>query len=485
MTSRIEPVLELFRQLSAIPRCSRNEAEAAAWSEKWAAQNGFSYKADAIGNRVIYVPASPGYEHCLPVVIQGHYDMVCEKTTESTHDFTQDPLKLIWDGEWLKADGTSLGADNGIALALAMALAQDSKIEHPPLELLFTVDEETGLTGAKELDASLISGRILINLDSENEGIFTVGCAGGHDATVSHQFEATAIPENTVIFRIVVNGLNGGHSGVDIGRQRANANHVLVRFLDTLLKKHNFSLLSLEGGTVHNAIPRSCTAVIAIPPGKDSEISTLLENFLQEQLILYKKSEPQLNITATVKAGGTKNKRVLSPEATRQLLDFILAIPHGVYHRMAAAPEFVETSNNLARVRLQNGRLKMLCSQRSNIEAGLSEICNKVEAIARLAGTQISFSGYYAPWQPQIDSDLVKRCQAVYQSLFQKTPTLEIMHAGLECAIIGERCPGMEMISLGPTIRNPHSPDERMLAPSIEKVWDFLVHLLASYKSLS
>ena len=480
MDPKTQTIIDLFGQINAIPRCSKNEAAICQWLEQWAGDHGFPVRRDAAGNLVIDVPATPGYESAPLVVLQGHVDMVCEKRPDVAHDFTKDPITLVTDGDWLKADGTSLGADNGIAVALAMALATDDTIARPPMELLMTVDEETGLTGAMELKPGFVTGRILLNVDSEDEGVFTVGCAGGKDATLSLKLETSPVPEAWSFFRLAASSMQGGHSGIDIAKHRANANKILARALDHLRLHHDVRLVEVAGGTVHNAIPREAAAVFANPADVDA-LKALLAPLEQALRSEYRATEPGMRLTLTGEAPAAAATAV-SPEQSRRIIDLIMALPTGVSEFSPDIDGLVETSNNLAVVKTTDGRLEVLSSQRSSVPSRLTGICRRVESIAGLAGAEISWDTGYPPWPPDMASPLLGRCKDVYRDTFNKTPVVEIIHAGLECAVIGSVYPGMDMISFGPTMENPHSPDERLYLPSVENIWKFLVALLASFK---
>ena len=482
MTDPTQRILDLFEQLNAIPRCSKNEEAVCRWLQQWADGRGFAFRADAAGNLVIEVPASSGYETAPTVVIQNHVDMVCEKRPDSPHDFSTDPIRHIIDGDWLRADGTSLGADNGAAVALAMALASDGTVAHPPLELLFTVDEETGLTGAQALEPGFVTGRILLNIDSEDEGVFTVGCAGGTDSHIERPLSATACDPQRPLFQVSVSGLRGGHSGVDIGKHRASANKVLARALDALWASAPFRLVDITGGTTHNAIARDAEALVSCAPDQHAAAAAAvaaLERVLHAE---NRETEPGLAL-ALVPAAAPAPDQAISESDTRTVIDLLLALPHGVAAMSARIPGLVETSANLAVVRHENGRLKILHSKRGTVMSRLAAITADMAAMARLAGATVKTGTRYPSWEPDLASPLLERCKTVYQRCFQAAPKVEIIHAGLECAIIGSKYSGMDMISFGPTMENPHSPDERLYLPSIGRIWQFTTALMASMRN--
>ncbi|HOW44609.1 MAG TPA: aminoacyl-histidine dipeptidase [Candidatus Aminicenantes bacterium] len=474
-------VLELFEKISAIPRCSKHEEKIGAFLLDWAGKNGLKARKDRVGNVLILVPASPGYEKSPTVVIQGHMDMVCEKTADSPHDFAKDPIRFVFEGEWLKADHTTLGADNGIALAMAMVLALDKSAVHPPLELLFTIDEETGLTGANALQGDFIAGKILLNVDSEDEGVFTVGCAGGRDTHISLPVRYEDAPEGFVMARVKAGGMTGGHSGVNINEERANAIRVLARVLAQVRRQHDARLADISGGTAHNAIPRDAWADIFIPRDSFKAVEKLVAEMEQVCKSEFRKTDPGLKLSAELQLE-TMGKRPLNTADSGRILDLLIALPHGVAAMSTEMKGLVETSNNEASVRIANSKLEIVTSQRSSVMSRLNALTWRVEAAARLAGADAVSGDGYPAWQPNLQSPLLARCKEVYRRLFGREAHVEAIHAGLECGIIGDKKEGMDMISFGPTLKNPHSPDEKIHVESIGKVWDFMVELLKSLK---
>jgi dipeptidase D len=482
MNQNVTRVLEIFEQINAIPRCSKNEEQIVLWLKQWAEEKQFPVKVAAAGNMVITVPPTAGFEDSAGVVIQGHVDMVCEKSPDSDHNFATDPIRHVLDGDWLRADKTTLGADNGIAIAMAMALATDDSLGHPQLELLFTVDEETGLNGAKLLDPGFVSGKVLLNVDSETEGEFTVGCAGGRNTLVSRKLEFNDLKRESTVFSVKMQGLHGGHSGLDIHKQRANANKILARTLDRIFKSCPIRLVALKGGSAHNAIPRDAAAVFVCDPTETVTVTNAVSEFEKIVQAEYAAIEPRLAIALSTLESGPGEKKALSQQETRAVIDLILAVPHGV---MGMSPEFeglVESSNNLATVEITNASLQILTSQRSSLMSRMDEVTAIINAAAALAGANTRSDSEFAPWTPNMQSALLKRCQQVYAKVAGRQPAIQSLHAGLECAIIGEKYDGMDMISFGPTMEDPHSPNERLFIPSIAKVWEFMVALLESYK---
>ncbi|MDY0297382.1 MAG: aminoacyl-histidine dipeptidase [Acidobacteriota bacterium] len=479
--AKTREVLDAFEKITAIPRCSKHEEKIGRWLMDWAAENGFSARMDDVGNIVIDVPASPGYENVPIVVLQGHMDIVCEKTKTSKHDFSKDPIRLIYDGDWLTADETTLGADNGIAIAMAMVMATDKSTPHPPLELLFTVDEETGLTGANALKPGFVKGKILINIDSEDEGVFTVGCAGGINTSLSLPLVPVDLPGKYTTLKLEAGNMKGGHSGIDIGLGKANAIIVMGRMLREVAKKVELLLVDIKGGSAHNAIPRDCEAVIAVPADSLEAVTRIVRNFEAVVKKEYHGIDPDLSLAAA--ASDSPLAGAYSPASTTRAIQVMLAMPHGVAAMSPDIEGLVETSNNFANIRIEENILRILSSQRSSVPSRLELHTARIESVALLAGGHAKSGEGYPPWPPDMDSVLLKRSIKVYKKLFNKEPVVEVIHAGLECGIIGDKYPGMDMISIGPTLRYPHSPDEKVRISDIGKIWDLLAALFADLKS--
>lgn len=475
MEKKTKRILDIFSEIAKIPRCSKNEERICQWLVDWAKQHHFDVKTDNIGNVLIKIPASKGWEHAPITVIQGHVDMVCEKTKDSEHDFRRDPIELVYDGEWLTADQTTLGADNGIAIALSLAIATDESLVHPPLELLFTVDEETGLTGAKGLAPDFIAGKILLNVDSEDEGVFTVGCAGGKDSEIKLDLNYETIPAGFCIHKLSALGMSGGHSGVDIHLQRANANKILSRALDSLREQGDIRVVSITGGNAANAIPRDAEAILALPKEKMESCKVMISDLEKEIQTEYAAVESSLKIALDA---GEDLPEVLTRRDTDTVINLLLALPDGVAGMSHDIPHLVETSNNVAMIRTEENTLTIVSSQRSSAMSLLEAHTRKIEAIARLAGARVISANGYPNWPPDMKSPLLATCIKVYTRLFNREPRIEAIHAGLECGVIGAKYEGMDMISFGPTIKNPHSPDEKLHIPSIGRIWDFMTGLL-------
>jgi dipeptidase D len=477
MQTPTDRILNYFEQINAIPRCSKHEGRIAQWLHAWADQQGFDTTSDSAGNLVVRVPAAAGHENRPIVVLQGHMDMVCEKTPNSRHDFAKDPIQSKREGDWLVADQTTLGADNGIAIAYAMALAEDHRIHRPPLELLFTVDEETGLNGVKAMAPGFIAGRILINLDSEDEGVFTIGCAGGLDTSVALKLQSESVGSHQAVFRVIIGGLQGGHSGIDIHKHRGNANRILARTLARICQISSCRLVSLKGGTRHNAIARDAEALLVADQADRNQIedaAVAIQDIVRQEYGAHE-SEFFLKIESGELPAGSD---CITQDDTARIIWLLLAMPHGVAGMSPVIKGLVETSSNLAVTRVQDGRLTLLSSQRSALASRLAEVTATVHAVAELAGATCLDENKYPAWQPDMDAPLLHRARKVYMELFDKDPRIQVIHAGLECAIIGDRYPGMQMISFGPTIRSPHSPAERLNIPSVDLVWRLLVRLL-------
>ena len=475
-----EAVLSLFSEISAVPRCSKKEKRIRDWVESWAEQHSLAHESDSVGNIVVRVPGARCAALAETVVLQAHLDMVCEKSPDSTHDFDRDPIEPRVDGEWLRADGTTLGADNGIAVAMALAVVESGHA-HPPLELLFTVDEESGLTGALELSDRLLTGRLLLNLDSEDEGRFTVGCAGGRDTDITIPTARERIPDGHSLIRIDVSRASGGHSGMEIAEQRANANVVLGRAL-ALVDAVGGRVAMLHGGNAHNAIPRDARAVCSVPTDRHADVVEMLSELAQAVGSEHKNTDPSIAIVSTPVesvAEISPDAAVLTEKDSRSVVRVVRAMPHGVVRMMSEIPGLVETSTNFATIRTKPEAITILTSQRSARASALDASSDVVVAIAELAGATAKKAAGYPSWEPDFASPLISVCTETWSRMFANEPVVEVVHAGLECGVIGSKYPGMRMISFGPTIVNPHSPDEALHLPSLATTWIFLLELLA------
>ena len=476
--AKAKNVWEFFRQINRIPRGSKNEKQIIEWLKTIAKSRNLACRSDDVDNVIIELPATKGYEKSPAVVLQSHVDMVCEKTPESKHDFTKDPIELVERDGWITANGTTLGADDGVGVALALALL-DEKISHPKLELLFTVDEETGLTGANGLKPGFITGKYLINLDGEDKS-FIVGCAGGEQTEIRLPLEFSPVPDSLACFNLKISGLHGGHSGIDIDKQYANAIQLLGRTLKGL---QNFDLCvcDIEGGTVHNAIPRDAKAVICFDASKFIAVKKKLAEIELSFKKGFSATEPNLKVElneATIRPAVSIGNR------QSKIVNLLSSLPTGVYRMSSQFDGIVETSSNLAKVELlrDENQLRIVTSQRSLEKSSLKEITAKITGLARSAGAKVDTLGGYPSWKPDVDSSLLKRAKEIYRKLNNKEPEVKVVHAGLEPAVIGEKIPGIEMISVGPTIKNPHSPQERVDIASVDAVWQFLIELIPAMK---
>ncbi len=471
-------VWEHFYSLTQIPRPSGKKEEVSAFLAAYGKSLGLETIVDTIGNVIIRKPASPGYENHPGVILQGHMDMVPQKNNDTVFDFEKDPIEAYVDGEWVTAQGTTLGADNGIGVAAAMAILADKSVVHPPLEVLVTVDEETGMYGAFALEGGMLQGKTLLNLDSEAEGELYVGCAGGVDTTAKFHYTPVEVEEGDVAVKVSVTGCKGGHSGCDIHLQRANANKLLFRFLKDAVANYEARLAYVEGGSLRNAIPREAAAVITIPAEGVDEIMDLVAEYEDLFIAEYDGVEDNIQLTATeVECPATE----LPEDVQDFLIHAITACPHGVYRVIPEMPDVVETSNNLAMLVTEDNCVTVMCLTRSSVESRKEELQSIIESVFAMAGAEVVFSGSYPGWKPNLNSHILQVMKTTYQENYGVEPRVIIIHAGLECGIIGRNYPGMDMISFGPTIKYPHSPDEKVNVPSVAKFYEYL---LATLKAL-
>lgn len=475
--SSLEPKLvwQSFEELTKIPRPSKKEEKVLDFLKKWAEQHNFEYKQDAVGNMVIRKPATKGMENRVPVSIQGHIDMVCEKNSDVEFDFDNDAIQAFIDGDYVKAKGTTLGADNGIGVAMGMAVMLDKNVAHPPLELLLTVDEETGLTGANKLATDLLTSKILINLDSEEEEAFTIGCAGGINTIGKFRYISDKLPTESVTYNLAVKGLMGGHSGINIHEGRGNAIALLIRILWKAIHKVNARVVSINAPGKHNAIPREAFATVMVKEAAEVDFIKYMEECREILTKEYKTKEPNLVLEFEKTTAPT---RVLEMHFSRKLVDSLLVCPHGVFRMSPDIPGLVQTSTNLAVVLTNEEEIYVLTSQRSSIETEKRHIANKVRAALELGGAEVTSTDGYPAWEPNVNSEIVKIGAKVYEKMMGHPPRIEAIHAGLECGLIGEKYPGMDMISFGPNLFDVHTPSEKVQISSVEKIWKFLVELL-------
>ncbi len=474
-------VFEIFDQITRIPRPSKHEEQIRAFILDFAKEHGIASKTDAVGNVVLSVPATPGHEDAPTVILQGHMDMVCESNDKS-FDFHTQPIPAYVDGEWVKTRGTTLGADNGIGVAASLAIMTDKTFEHGPIEALFTMDEETGMTGANNLGTDMISGQMLLNLDSEDDAEIFVGCAGGVDTQAFFTYNRSFAPKDFLYFLIKIEGLKGGHSGGDIHLGRANANKLLARFLFNLMGKHEVVVSEIDGGNLRNAIPRAAHAVIGVHTSKKETVRAMLNVYTAELENEYSGLEPDLKIT--MESVDTPDFAI--DQATSiNLVRAIYSAPHGVMSMSRELENLVETSTNLASVKMaENNTIVVTTSQRSSVESRKWDIARQVEALFLLAGARVEHGDGYPGWQPNLNSPIMKITRDAYKELYGIEPAIKAIHAGLECGLFLTKYPHLDMVSFGPTLRDVHSPSERMNIPAVERFYGQLKRTLEKVAEL-
>jgi len=467
-----------FAGLNAVPRPSKKEEQAVAWALAIAEQHGWEIRRDEVGNLVFAVPATPGHEQAPIVVIQGHLDMVCEKRPDVVHDFDRDPIRTVIDGEWVRADGTTLGADNGIGVAAALAAATDESVVHGPLELLLTLDEETGLTGAAGLDGSILKGRTMLNLDSEDDGVLFVGCAGGSDCRIDLSTPQQPVPPGYEGLRVAIGGLRGGHSGLNIDENRGNAIKLLSALLPVeRLAAGDIGLAAIEGGSMHNAIPRDAAATLV---GSQERLAALRES-IDGRRAGMKAALSGIDDGLTIECTPCEAPGQMRDAAqSATLVRLLRALPHGVLGMSPAIPGLVETSNNVAVIEDHGDRVCLVTSARSSVAEYQRGVTESVRAAAALAGAGVAGFDGYPGWKPDMNSPVLAVTREVFRRIWDREPEVTAVHAGLECGLLGEKVPGMDMISFGPTIQGAHSPDERVSIPSVARFWKAVKMLLES-----
>lgn len=473
-----EAIWKHFEEICNIPHPSKFEKGMIDYVVNFAKQNYLEYEVDDAGNVIIRKPATAGMENRKGVILQGHLDMVPQANSDVKHDFTKDPILPRIEDEWVKASGTTLGADNGIGVSTTLAILESKDIAHGPIEALFTVDEETGMTGAFALKPGFLKGEILMNLDSEDEGELFIGCAGGTNANITFKYKKTPAIKNAAAYKITVKGLKGGHSGCDIHLGRGNSNKILFRFLRNAQKDFGLRLAKVEGGNLRNAIPREAMAVVLIPKDKAKDLEWAIEEYTQVVKKELATAEPDLNISFE-KTKPPKN--VIDKNTQKNLINAICACPNEVIRMSNDMPGLVETSTNLAIVKLDDKKneIKVHCLLRSSVDTAKTALEQMVESVFELAGAkEIIFDGQYPGWKPNPNSPILNTMLEVYEKMFGKKPAIKAIHAGLECGLIGGVFPNLDMISFGPTIKYPHSPDEQCNIDTVQKFWDFLVETL-------
>jgi dipeptidase D len=464
-----------FHEICQIPHPSKKEQKMVEYVKSFGEKLGLETIVDETGNVIIKKAATKGYENRKTVVLQAHLDMVPQKNSDKEHDFEKDPIEAYVDGEWVTAKGTTLGSDNGIGIAAAMAVLASDDLRHPPVEGLFTVDEETGMTGANNLKPGLLDAEILINMDSEDEGELYVGCAGGIDITATKSYSEEPVPGDMKIYRLDAKGMKGGHSGIDIPLGRANANQIVFRFLMQAEADLDIKIAEAAGGDLRNAIPREAHAIVAVPGNKTGDFEKLVEEYNEILRKEHGDTEPDISFKCEK---ADKASGLVPADEQYAFIRAVYACPHGVIRMSTSMEGLVETSNNLAVVRIGGGKFEALNLTRSSVDSAKEAAAWKIAAVFQLAGAEIEMSGAYPGWKPNMNSPILKTMQGVYDKMFGKVPEIKAIHAGLECGIIAGAYPDLDMISFGPTIRYPHSPDEKVNIETVKKFWDFLVGTL-------
>jgi dipeptidase D len=475
--SNLEPkkVWEHFEQITQVPRPSKKEEKIIEFLLNFANENNLEAKRDKIGNVLIKKPATKGMENLKSVILQSHMDMVCESNKDVKIDFDNDFITPYIDGEWVKAKGTTLGADDGIGVAAQMAILTDTNIEHGPIECLFTVDEETGLTGAFHIQEGFFESKILLNLDSEDEGEIFIGCAGGIDAVATFDITKDKVENNQIAYKFLVNGLMGGHSGDEIHKGLGNSNKIANRFLFHITNKYNARLSYFDGGNKHNAIPREAEFVFTISADKKNELLKDFNNFNDDVCNEIIAREPNINIELQETL---IPEFVIDRDLQKRFTHSVYACPHGVFAWSPAIENLVETSTNLAAIKFSDDKIKVVTSQRSSLESGKKDINNMVKATFELAEANVKSGDGYPGWAPNPNSEILKIAEKSYEKLFAKKPAVRAIHAGLECGLFLEKYPDLDMISFGPTLKGVHSPDERIEIKTVDMWWKHLLDIL-------
>lgn len=469
-TLKPELLWSIFYDITQIPRPSGKEEASRNYVLEFARKHGLQAEVDAVGNVLVRKPATPGMENRKTVVLQGHLDMVPQANSDSKHNFDTDPIDAYIDGEWVKARGTTLGSDNGIGVAAALAVMASKDLQHGPVEALFTIDEETGMTGVFGLQPGWLKGDILMNLDSEDEGELYIGCAGGINTNASFSFEYVNVPANHVACNVRVTGFKGGHSGIDIILQRGNAIKSLTRILYDGVKNFELKLASIEGGSLRNAIPREAFATVLVPKQHAEAFTNHVSALAQTIISELKATENDIKIELNEVSVPAK---MIDQKTAVALINSLYACPHGVM-RMSDYMPIPETSTNLAIVKIDGNTIKVTGLQRSFVDSAREDLCNMIRSVFELAGAEVVQDGGYPGWRPNVDSPVLQTMKDVYTNHFGKVPEIKSIHAGLECGLLGGIYPNLDMISFGPTIRFPHSPDEKVNIATVAKFWEFL-----------
>jgi len=475
--TNLEPkaVWKIFYELTQIPRPSKKEGKAVQFVRKFGEQLGLKTHVDSVGNVIIKKPATSGMETHKGVILQSHLDMVPQKNSDTSHDFEKDPIDAYIDGDWVKAKGTTLGSDNGIGVAAILAILESGSLEHGPLEALFTVDEETGMTGAFNLKPGLLDGDILLNLDSEDEGELYIGCAGGVNTTGKLTFSKEPVPSGSRAYNLSLTGLKGGHSGLDIHLGRGNSNKLLNRFMYHAGKHYELRLASIDGGSLRNAIPRESFAMVTVPSIHESDFLNAIDEYLDILRLEIGAVDTNLKFIAIPTE---IPDHLINRDTQERLFKAVYGIPNGVIRMSYDMPGVVETSTNLAIIKSDNQNIEILCLLRSSVDSAKEDLASAIQSVLELAGAEVVHDGSYPGWKPDVNSPVLHTMKTVYHKMYGKEPEVKVIHAGLECGIIGDVYKGMDMISFGPTIRFPHSPDEKVHVGSVGKFWEFLIETL-------
>lgn len=463
-----------FADLNAVPRPSKKEERVIEFAKSFGESLGLPTQVDSVGNVIIKKPASKGMEDRQTIVLQSHLDMVHQKNADTTFDFDKQGIEMYIDGDWVKAKGTTLGADNGIGVAAIMALLSSTDIAHPPIEALFTIDEETGMTGAKGLVSGLLDGKTLLNLDTEDDDELTIGCAGGIDVTCTGEYEQHQ-PKANMSFRISIIGLTGGHSGMDIQKGRGNANKLMNRLLWELSKEFSIEIASIDGGSLRNAIPRESVTEIVVDEKKQGEVKEAVARFEKSFKAEHNFTDASLAIHLE---NATAIDKVMNADFQYKFLRSMYACPNGIYRMTPEIEGLVQTSNNIAKVLVKDGKFSVQCLTRSSVDSEKMDLANAITSAFELTGAAIEFGGDYPGWEPRPDAPIIKLMSELYEELFKEKAHVNAVHAGLECGIIGTNYPDMQMISFGPNIYGAHSPDERAQISSVQKFWSYLLQTL-------
>ncbi|RLD88062.1 MAG: cytosol nonspecific dipeptidase [Bacteroidetes bacterium] len=470
-----ESLWKNFYELTQIPRPSKKEEKVRAFLKKFGEDLGLETIVDEIGNVIIKKPATEGMENRKGIILQGHMDMVPQKNADTEHDFEKDPIDAYVDGEWVTAKGTTLGADNGMGVAATMAVLEATDIVHGPVEALITMDEETGMTGAENLKAGVLDGDILLNLDSEDEGELYIGCAGGIDTIAEFKYKTEDVPEGMVAYKVSVKGLKGGHSGLDIHLGRGNANKIMNVLLMKAAEKYGLRLADINGGSLRNAIPRESFVTVVVPEGEKENFEAYIKEFEEIAKDEFKDADPGLEVTVEETEAP---KKLIDEKTEKGLFDAVAGCPNGVIKMSESVEGIVETSTNLAIVKSDGKKIEICSLSRSLVDDDRDKIANEIKAVYEAAGAKARNEGAYPGWKPNPDSAILKEMKEIYNNKFGKVPEVKVIHAGLECGILGATYTNWDMISFGPTIRNPHSPDEMVKIDTVQMFYDFLLETL-------